>query len=173
MVPHSWIAWLTFSWLGFLTFAYVWLFIDRRGKRRAIAAGEATVAALQARLAGQDEQIGNLTRALALLGPTASSRSVPQLVPVEMAEDTRSSVEAPLRPLPSRGGRAAMPGGLALALPVPRISERTPTRVETIEEAAARTRHHCGKAPCSAWGCRCPCDGCITGRGDRPPPGRQ
>ena len=131
MVPHAWIAWLIFSWLGFLTFVCVWMLIDRRGKREALAAGQAAVAVLQAKLAGQDEQIGNLTRALALLGPadaqTVLSRSVVAGAPVP--------APAPSEPEPVPARSAVTARGELL---------------EEIRHAPAGTREHAAAADAHA-----------------------
>jgi hypothetical protein len=131
MAPHSWIAWLTFSWLGLLTFACLWLAIDNRGERRARKLAEQAIAALQARLAGQDEQIGHLTRALALLVPADARPTAPHH-PIK--DWPRPFVPTPEQVATARAAYAETKGGPPVALE----GDREAFQGESAEEIRAR-----------------------------------
>jgi hypothetical protein len=130
MVPHPWIAGLIFSWLGFLTFAWVWLFIDRRGKRRAIAVGEATIAALQRHVASQEAAIGRLTSALAGMAPLALVDDAS-----EPAEGDPAPASATRQSTPTLQRMALVPAAPSVAVPP---SEPPPSSSEAFVRDAPR-----------------------------------
>ena len=169
--------WLSLGLCVLLAAACVHLYLDGRGQRQALVS-------LQARVAQQDAVLGQLGRAVALLGtgappfpaePTqraatvASSTRRPRTASAESTRDEWSTVSIPRRLTEEEGLR------LLEALPAPRRSNMTVAE-HIAEHFGGLLRDarknvdvdHCGKAP-ACYGatsdvCGCPCVACDRRR---------
>jgi hypothetical protein len=119
------LSWVSFGLSALVSGICLLFYFDAKGQERAL---HATLAALQRRLAEQEEQIGGLSRALALLGPADARPSLPPpLVPVDGAVDRRETVE--MAPVTRRATRAGEDGR--------RTSTARPPSVQVIEVPGA------------------------------------
>lgn len=141
------VSWLSLGICLLLVVGCVALYIDGKGQRRALTVARSALAALQRQVTTHDEQIGNLTRAVALLAP-----SVPLVDDAADKAAIRASAEAEADAR-SQARRATVEDAAGVrrsldAAPMERPVSSPTRAAETFgKRQAAITLHSAGNAP--------------------------
>jgi hypothetical protein len=131
----DYLQWLNLLVWVLLSGACILLFLDGRGQRKAVSAAQNALAALQSQVTAHDGQIGNLSRAVALLTvPDAR----PTMAVQHPAADALASARARL-PTPPAAAKVSTRETARLSSTSP-ASEASPS--ETVEAILARYQAH-------------------------------
>jgi len=168
------LAWVSLGTCTFLASILFVLIIDTRGDRRALGSAQQSIAALQRRVAAQDEQIGDLRALLGL--PEMAPEQVPRTSARQGLLLPASTQRAPFA-IPRKTVITAMPEGNTRPTPCPAprpnvhipsgMNERIADRYVALCEASEAREvpaTHCERGHCFRGTpdvCLCRCDACV------------